>query len=521
MLGKFFLKKGIASPGLTWLPQRSFARTLAQKMTYKERKVFQSESQPEETKNTKQEERMDPKSKDIDDYYMAKARLSVQHLPERMLKRCAQVFNKFQAEDIRGLGKKYMRLYQLIHANEKPSDLTLEREPYCNTDEMGKEENAIIYLGKKRLDATEGFEQKKKWKAKKSKMEEKIKGEEELENMDLNDIAKEDPAKKDFNIVYDKNMVLAYLLRKMPHTYGTASRVISEIKFRLPDYQPKTMLDFGAGLGSGVCAFHDIYPDAKRIVAVEPATGMRKLGKHLTQDINHLVWMETLARLINISDVDGGFDLVHCAYVLEEVQTAENRERIVETLWQKVNPNGIMIIMEPGSPKGFRFIHDIRKWIISKSRDEANIIAPCPHHQECPLAQPHHMWCNFEQDIAKYPKSVFPKLTKERTIDLEKFMFLVVKKGPIIKSREEAKTPAERSFFWGRLIRPSLIRGGHIIMDLCSPKGELQRVIVSKSHGEEGGYKFAKDVRWGDFWPLPDRIPNKFRRENNRGRRLW
>ncbi len=54
-----------------------------------------------------------------------------------------------------------------------------------------------------------------------------------------------------------------------------------------------------------------------------------------------------------------------------------------------------MVLVEPGSPKGFRFIHDFRQWVLKKNRNEANLFAPCPHHLECPLAK-EKSWCNFE-----------------------------------------------------------------------------------------------------------------------------
>jgi ribosomal protein RSM22 (predicted rRNA methylase) len=57
-----------------------------------------------------------------------------------------------------------------------------------------------------------------------------------------------------------------------------------------------------------------------------------------------------------------------------------------------------MIMVEPGSPKGFRYIHSFREWIINtKSRDEANIVGPCPHHKECPMARSVTNWCHFSQ----------------------------------------------------------------------------------------------------------------------------
>ena len=60
---------------------------------------------------------------------------------------------------------------------------------------------------------------------------------------------------------------------------------------------------------------------------------------------------------------------------------------------------------------------------------------------------------------------------------------------------------------------------------MCSPAsgetGLIERRIVAKSHGLEGGYRFAKKARWGDLWYFGLRIPNKFRKEGRSGKRLW
>ena len=58
---------------------------------------------------------------------------------------------------------------------------------------------------------------------------------------------------------------------------------------RRPDFKPRTILDYGAGLGSGVWAAHTIFGDdgtkaIKRVAAVEPNVSMRKLGKFISDD---------------------------------------------------------------------------------------------------------------------------------------------------------------------------------------------------------------------------------------------
>lgn len=80
----------------------------------------------------------------------------------------------------------------------------------------------------------------------------------------------------------------------MPYNYMVHKRILSELKARLPDFAPKTCLDYGAGLGSGLWAANHIFgPQEKvanpekylqRVAAVEPNVNMRKLGKFLTSE---------------------------------------------------------------------------------------------------------------------------------------------------------------------------------------------------------------------------------------------
>lgn len=94
------------------------------------------------------------------------------------------------------------------------------------------------------------------------------------------------------------------------------------------------------------------------------------------------------------------------SHVLQEVSTANLRKMIIETLWNRVLPNGVLIVIEPGSPKGFRFIHDLRSWSIQKDRSEASIVAPCPNHGKCPLADKKNDWCHFSQQVYKLNNEV-------------------------------------------------------------------------------------------------------------------
>ena len=70
---------------------------------------------------------------------------------------------------------------------------------------------------------------------------------------------------------------------------------------------------------------------------------------------------------------------------------------ILEALWARVKDGGVLLVVEPGRPKGFRYVHSVREWVLAKERTEASIVAPCPHHGKCPMAKNPDLWCNFSQ----------------------------------------------------------------------------------------------------------------------------
>jgi ribosomal protein RSM22 (predicted rRNA methylase) len=59
---------------------------------------------------------------------------------------------------------------------------------------------------------------------------------------------------------------------------------------------------------------------------------------------------------------------------------------------------------------------------------------------------------------------------------------------------------------WARLVRAPRKRSGHVVLDLCTPSGSLQRRVVGASHASllgPGSYRMARKSRWGDTWPHP------------------
>jgi ribosomal protein RSM22 (predicted rRNA methylase) len=55
------------------------------------------------------------------------------------------------------------------------------------------------------------------------------------------------------------------------------------------------------------------------------------------------------------------------------------------------------------------------------------------------------------------------------------------------------------SFYWPRLILPPIKRDKHVILDVCSPLGTLDRSIISKSLPKHV-YRDSRKFYWGDQW---------------------
>ena len=77
---------------------------------------------------------------------------------------------------------------------------------------------------------------------------------------------------------------------------------------------------------------------------------------------------------------------------------------------------------------------------------------------------------------------------------------------PAASAAAVAAAVAAASTGWARVVRAPRKRSGHVVLDVCTPSGMLQRRVVAASHAEllgPGSYRMARKARWGDAWPHP------------------
>lgn len=112
-------------------------------------------------------------------------------------------------------------------------------------------------------------------------------------------------------------------------------------------------------------------------------------------------------------------------------------------------------------------------------------------------------WCHFAQRVVHTPLQLAAKPDASVNFDTEKFSYLVVMKQPLapnklpnyIGDKYDEDDPLWKK--WSRMVREPLKKSGHVILDACTPTGQLQRAIIARSHGRVV-YKEARKTSWGD-----------------------
>lgn len=226
---------------------------------------------------------------------------------------------------------------------------------------------------------------------------------------------------------YVPDRALSYLCTRFPGTFASNVYVLSEIRRLLPKFSPKSLLDFGAGVGTSLLA-------TTRVLASESFADIAKRNiRHSEDDMAHCVphmpikhaWlidsapaMKPLADTILGTDTSLGavdifhtktlsdgpsksrqYDLVIASYSLAEYvrstlvkpdndtldevrglatserglkeKAAEARlRRLVRTLWRRTAPGGLFVVVDDGTAAGFEAVLFARELVLNKFAKE-------------------------------------------------------------------------------------------------------------------------------------------------------
>ena len=275
------------------------------------------------------------------------------------------------------------------------------------------------------------------------------------------------------SLLSEDEEAIAYSVIRMPATFGAIKTALDKILENNSDLVIKSLLDIGAGTGAGSWAANEVL-NLEDIICVERENAMSKFGMKFMANSNSAL---KNAEWINIDilkdDIQKNADLVIVSYMINELRE-EDRNIIFEKLLNMTNK--ILLIVEPGTPEGFKNIKKIRKEAIKK---KLNIIAPCTHYGECRL--PEGDWCSSS---VRVQRNKIHKLLKSGDVPFEdeKFSYIAISK-------------VETNQAYARILRHPIIQSKIIKLKLCTEKG-IDEIIVTKKYSQI--YKETKKKNIGD-----------------------
>src|SRR5262245_53015302 len=165
------------------------------------------------------------------------------------------------------------------------------------------------------------------------------------------------------------NDALAYASARMPATYAAAIAVFDAVRDVFPAFQPRTLLDVGAGPGTATFAAIQAFDRITGIRLVDANASLRALALILMADADN----EGLRQVAHLQSYRQGdalamlagaepADLVITSYAAGEIANGE-LARFTQLLWGVAS--GVLVIIEPGTPAGYRRILRMRDELIA------------------------------------------------------------------------------------------------------------------------------------------------------------
>jgi ribosomal protein RSM22 (predicted rRNA methylase) len=275
-------------------------------------------------------------------------------------------------------------------------------------------------------------------------------------------------------VVASDTDALAYALARMPATYAAVAACLDALQAARPDFTPASMIDLGAGPGTATFAAAEVFPSLARFALTDTNGSLHALARTLMRGNERLRGTQyklgSARAFLNGAD---DADLVVASYVIGELGDGES-SALAELMWQRAK--NVLLIVEPGTPDGYRRILDLRAQLIAHG---AHVVAPCLHDGPCPLAPPD--WCHFAQRL---PRSRAHKQLKGADVPFEdeKFSYVVLSRT----------APAKRL---ARVLAQPVQTKAAITAKLCTADGVTNTIVQRR---DKEAYAKARRWRWGD-----------------------
>ena len=266
-----------------------------------------------------------------------------------------------------------------------------------------------------------------------------------------------------------------YSVIRYPSTFKAFSDSLEYSLSHLDDIDITSVLDVGAGSAAASIACLCQLNHLDKVDLLEKEDVMINIGEYLLSKVDTKFVDIKYHKMDIIKDDISKYhrDLVLSSYVLNEL---DNKDivRVVDKMWDFTNK--VLLVVEPGTPRGYEIIKLVRDYLISKG---GHILAPCPHMNKCPMSTSD--WCHFSTRVAR---SKLHRTLKggDAPYEDEKYSYIALSKSPCNRCKN-------------RILRHPQISSGFITLEVCSNDG-LKTIKVTKKDKEL--FKAARKSKTGD-----------------------
>jgi len=277
-------------------------------------------------------------------------------------------------------------------------------------------------------------------------------------------------------VIREADDALAYALARLPATYAACASVFAEAQVRAPGFAPRRLLDAGAGPAAASWAALETWPELGDLTWLDASPQFLEIAARLAAaGAEPLRAAERRRADLTAGGADWPrADLVACSYALAEI-APERQAAVVADLWAACE--GLLALIEPGTPAGFARLRTARAALIAAG---AQILAPCPHAQACPMVG--EDWCHF---AVRLPRSRDHRLAKGAEVPYEDEPYAYV-----LAARPGLGAPTA-----ARVLAPPRAGKPGIDLKLCTPQGVEARFAARR---DKPAYAVARRLGWGD-----------------------
>ncbi|CAH8576970.1 unnamed protein product [Schistosoma turkestanicum] len=286
-----------------------------------------------------------------------------------------------------------------------------------------------------------------------------------------------------------------YLVSRLAPNFATVCRVLYEIRKRCPSFIPRSLFDFGSGLGTVTWATNTVWPVGcvRQHYLVEPSLHMTRLSEFMFQKQGSAQPSESVFPGIYhrrfMPSTKNHYDLVVCANTLLEIPSESSRSRVISSLWEKTTD--FLVFIEQGTKSGFQAILEARDFLITNGGSDVYIFSPCPHLQTCGKKDSN---CNI---VVRYYNFGVTRFKNEPSSEL--ISYLVVSRGDWRRHQTPVVKPEPDHL--PRIVSYKPSKHDHPTHDICMPSGVVERVVFPKQKTDAGLYYYMKQAYAGDIVP--------------------